>query len=278
MTTQTQEAPAQKAENTVKLVSARKKVKTGIPTEGLLVFIGYPKSGKTTLAADFPDSYVLELEKGGGDRVDGRIHDVSNLDEFRGAIQAAVDAEDVRTIVIDTIDEWGAWTEDEIARSYGLSNILERKAGVDGFELWGEYGRRIEKLVNYMKGSGKLFIVLAHCKDPKLDDQGKLITPAGMNLRGKGGMYIASHADAIGNVTKRQVADKTRHFLSFQGGPLGHWGSRIEELNDKTIQLEPSKPYESFSAAFGAVAAQEPTAANGNGNGNGGNGNAKRRK
>lgn len=264
MTTETQDPPV------TKLVATRRRTKTGIPTEGLLVFIGYPKAGKSTLAAAFPDSYVLELERGGGDRIDGRIHDIQTLEEFRGAIAAAIEDQSIRTIVIDTVDEWGEWTETDIAHSFGLSNILERKAGVDGFELWGEYGRRVKALVDFMKASGKLFLVLAHCKDPKMDDTGKLITPAGMNLRGKGGNYIASHADAIGNVFKRQVGDRTRHYLTFQGGPLGHWGSRIEELNDKTIELNPKNPYASFAAAFETAevpageAARPTTTMNGN--------------
>ena len=55
----------------LKLVPMRPKLKSGLPTEGLAILVGQPKSGKTTFAASFPDSYVLELEPGGGDRVAG---------------------------------------------------------------------------------------------------------------------------------------------------------------------------------------------------------------
>ena len=36
----------------------------------------------------------------------------------------------------------------------------------------------------------------------------------------------------------------TRH------GPLGNWGSRIDELNDKTLRLPKADPYSAFAAAF----------------------------
>src|SRR5438034_203046 len=48
----------------MELVESRAKLKEGMPTEGLFVLVGLPKSAKTTLAASFPGSYVLELEKG----------------------------------------------------------------------------------------------------------------------------------------------------------------------------------------------------------------------
>ena len=42
----------------------------------------------------------------------------------------------------------------------------------------------------------------------------------------------------------------TEYFLTFQGGPLGNWGSRIDELNDKTLRLPKADPYSAFAAAF----------------------------
>ena len=234
----------------VSLVPPRSKVRTGMPTEGIMILIGQPKSGKTTTAASFKDSYVLMLESGGGDRVAGRIHDIKGLTEFRDVLKAAVHEPSIKTIVIDSVDVLSDWMEDEIAKSRGLETISERKQGVDGFELWGEYRRRVEALVGFLKNSKKLIIMIAHCKEPKLDAGGNLVSPAGINMPGKAGSFLAAQADIIGYVYKKPLGSGTAYYVSFQGGPLGTWGSRVDELNDKTLLLPRENPYSAFEAVF----------------------------
>jgi AAA domain len=269
----------------MELVNHRGKKETGMLKSGLMVLVGLPKSGKTTFAASFPDSYVLELERGGGDRVAGRIHDIEAqegtidlggeqvpatvLNVFRAGFEAAVMAANIRTIIIDTLDVFSDLVEDEIAKSRGLSAITERKQGVDGFEVWGEYRKRIEGFVAYAKECGKVVLLLAHCKDPKFE-QGTVITPAGINIPGKSGPYIAAQADVIGYTYKKEIGGKTEYWLTFQGGPLGIWGSRVEELNDKTIKLPKQDPYGAFAALFEApkaAPAPAPAAKGANGHG-----------
>jgi len=232
------------------LVPARPKMKKGEPKEGLMILVGQPKSGKTSLAASFPDSYVLELEPGGGDRVAGRIHDITNLSQFRDVLKTAVAEPSIKTVVVDSVDVLSDWMEEEIARSRGLETITERKQGVDGFELWGEYRRRIEALVGFLKAAKKLIILIAHCKEPKLDAGGNLVSPAGINMPGKAGSFLAAQADMIGYVYKKPLGSGTAYFVTFQGGPLGTWGSRVDELNDKTLVLPRDVPYTAFEAVF----------------------------
>ena len=236
--------------SSVSLVQPRAKVRIGMPTEGIMIFVGQPKSGKTATAASFPNSYVLELEPGGGDRVAGRIHDIKQLAEFRDVLKAVVNEPSIKTIVIDSVDVLSDWMEDEIARSRGLETISERKQGVDGFELWGEYRRRVESLVGFLKNSKKLIVLIAHCKEPKLDAGGNLVSPAGINMPGKAGSFLAAQADIIGYVYKKPLGSGTAYFVTFQGGPLGTWGSRVDELNDKTLQLPRENPYSAFEAVF----------------------------
>lgn len=234
----------------MELVDSRKAPKSGMPTEGIGVLVGYPKTGKTTLAASFPGSYVLELEKFGADRVDGRVHEIKNLGEFRQILPLLVKEPSVKTIVIDTLDVVSDWLEDEVAQERGLESITERKQGVDGFELWGTFKKRMEKLALYLKNCGKLVILIAHTKEAKQDSSGAVITPAGINVPGKSGAFIAAQADLIGFCYKKRLGAGTQFFVTFQGGPLGQWGSRIAEVNDKTITLPAENPYKGFAAAF----------------------------
>ncbi|HAH06911.1 MAG TPA: hypothetical protein DCM05_10360 [Elusimicrobia bacterium] len=242
----------------MELIGRRPAPKKGLPTDGLMILVGLPKSGKSKTAASWPGSYVLEVEPGGGDRIDGRIHDIKSLAEFREALKMVVADPSVKTVVIDSIDVLSDWFEDEIARTAGLSSMTERKAGVDGWALWAELRKKLEALVNYLKACGKFVILIAHTKDPKLDGSGSIVIPAGINVSGKGAGVIAANADAIGNCFKRQIGPTTKYFLSFQGGSLGIWGSRIPELEDKTVELPRENPYSAFAALF---AGDESTAA-----------------
>lgn len=240
----------QQTQQATKLAPVRAKRKTGLPTDGILILVGQPKSGKTTFAASFPDSYVLELEPGGADRISGRIHDILNFNDFRDVLKSLVNEPSIKTIVIDSLDVLSDWIEDEIAKARGLDSITERKQGVDGFEMWGEYRKRIEALIAFLKASKKLVILIAHCREPKLDSNGNLVSPAGINMPGKSGSFIAAQADMIGYVYKKPSGNGTAYFVTFQGGPLGMWGSRVDELNDKTLQLPHHNPYSAFESVF----------------------------
>ncbi len=232
------------------LIDYRDKPKSGMPKDGIFILVGNPKSGKSTFAASFPNSYVLELEKGGADRIPGRIHDIKDLTTFRLVLKDVFAEPSIKTVIIDTIDVLSDWIEDEIAKAKGLESITERKVGVDGFALWGEYRKKIEGLVNYLQASNKLIILVAHCKEPKMDSDSNLITPAGINMPGKSGGFLAAQAELIGYSYRKTLGSGTAYYLTFAGGPLGAWGSRVDELNDKTIQLSKQNPYTNFEAIF----------------------------
>ena len=246
MATATQET---KEESTFQLAGYRKKLKAGMPTDGIIILIGLPKSGKSLTVASIPNSILLELERGGADRIDGRIQEIANLGQFRQALKAAVAAKDIKVIGIDSLDVISDWLEDEVAAGAGLSKITEKKAGVDGWGLWAEVKSKWELLTAYMRVSGKLFVLIAHTKEPRLDGSGTVVIPAGLNVSGKGASFLAAQADAIGNVFKKQVGAVTKYFISFQGGPLGIFGSRVSELEDKTIELPKTNQWKAIEEA-----------------------------
>lgn len=249
MTTEAPTAPPP-ARPAFKLAPPRGSLKTGIPTDGMGILCGLPKGGKTTLAASIPGCVVLELERGGADRTTGWIQDIPSLEVLREALGVAAKDPAVKAIALDSIDIFNDWIEAEVTASFGLESISERKEGVNGFEVWKAMRAKYEGLVSFLKASGKLTILIAHSKEPKIDSDGKVLIPAGITIPGKLGGYLAAEADFIGNVFKKQVGSSTVHYLSFQGGPLGTWGSRIPELEDKIIALPRTGQWGAVEAIF----------------------------
>ena len=241
----------------IKLAEKRTEAKViGLPKTGILLFTGHPKSGKTRLAASIPNSIVVELEKDGADRVEfGRVQEVDDLDTFNEVMELIMADDEIEVVIIDTIDQLGLMYQADIARAAGVEFIGKPKPGVDSRQLWGEFGNRMHTLTDNLKTCGKLAILTAHSKPPEKDDQGRVISPAGINISGKSGQYIASHADAIGNVGVRVVAGKAQHFVTFKAASdLAIWRSRIDELHDREFVLDKKDPWGSFvTAAFGAA-------------------------
>lgn len=276
MTTATQEAPPQAVTPAPRtLVSFRGKKKQGLPKSGIFVINGYPKTGKTSFMASFPDSYIINLDTQDADYVDGRIEDIhdvvetvdgqlvvksTKLNEFRAALSAAIKDPAIKVIGIDTLDTLSELLATEIANLNGLEKITDRSPGVDGFQMWSDFAKKIEAMLGAFKRSGKLILLAAHKKEPKLDDNNKVITPAGINVSGKGGDKILFAADIIGEMVKNEVGGQTAYCLSFQGGISARCGSRVEELADKVIRLDRKNPYSSFAALFDVKAAEEKAA------------------
>ena len=256
MTTEKQEAPPQTAPPPQKfnLAPPRGRLKTGMPIDGFGILSGLPKGGKTSLVASVPACPLLELERGGADRIEGWIQEIPDLAAFRQALQAVVEDPRAKAVAIDSIDILNDWFEAEIAAQFGLESISERKEGVNSFEVWKLLRARYEGLISYLKRSGKLAIIIAHSREPKIDADGRVVIPAGISIPGKLGGYLAAESDFIGNVYKKQVGSVTQYFVSFQGGPLGTWGSRIPELEDKTITLPKTNQWAAIQAAAEAKA------------------------
>jgi hypothetical protein len=224
----------------------------GLPTEGILMFSGRPKSGKTRLLASIPESVVIELEKGGADRVNikRRVNEVNGIAEFDEAMQDVIGNDSIKTVSIDTIDQLALWHIEDL-------HLNEKpRAGFDSRAAWGEFSNRMHTLVDNMKTCGKLIVIAAHSKPAEKNSDGQIIAPAGIAIPGKSGNYFAAHADAIGSVGVRVVGGAAEHYVTFKAASeAADWRSRIDELHDKEFKLKKEDPWGSFvTAAFGAPA------------------------
>lgn len=231
-------------------VEYREKLKSGMITSGLMVITGDEKTGKTSLLASFPDPYILEIDKGGGDYISGRFDKIRTLKKFRAAFKWAMNEPSIKTVGIDTITGLSDLFEEEVYLPRGLHSMSERKPGVDGYELWDEYYSKIEGLVAYIKDSNKLVILSAHLKPPTLDNAGNIAAPASLDLYPKAARIIGTKADVIGQTYKKQLAGGAEYYLTFKGSVAGKLGSRVDELNDKEIKLPKVNPYAAFESLF----------------------------
>lgn len=249
----------------VELAKARTEAKvTGMPTQGLMLVVGHPKSGKTWFASSAPDSIVIELEENGADRVAwGRIQEIHTtdpdaLDQLDQVMNLVMADDTIKTVVIDSVDQWAKMMQDDIAEKAGVEFLGKVKAGVNGRALWGEFAQRVHTITDALKASGKLVILIAHCKPPEKDNDGRVTTPAGINVSGKGGSYIAAQAEMIGFVGVRVLAGKAQHYITFKSASdLAIWRSRVDELHEKEIVLDKTNPWKSFANAFVPVKAAE---------------------
>lgn len=243
--------------------------KTGMPTSGLFLIVGLEKSGKSALMASAPDSVLLELDKGDADHLAGRIVDIeaqsdgkTALNVFRDAFWEAMEDPKIKVVGIDTFNTLVNWIGQEIAESHGLKSMLDRKEGVNGYGLWDELNAGVDAFINAAKSSGKIVVVAAHSKAPELDEDKRVVVPMGLDCYAKPSSKIAKRADLIGYAYKKEVGGAQEYRLSFKGGPLGAWGSRVETLNDKEIKMDKKDPWGSLvAAANGVTAAAAPAPA-----------------
>jgi hypothetical protein len=255
------------------LVQPRAKKYTGMLKTGLVVICGLEKSAKSSIAISAPNSYMLELDAGDADHLEGRIHDIrpeldadgnitkSALNVFRTVYAAALKDPSIDVIGIDTFGTFIDWQAQEIAEQAGLKSIMERKKEVNGYALWDELNTRTEKFVESVKNSGKMVIVNAHCKAPELDEEKKVVIPMGVDTYKGPGAILGRRADLIGYAYKKPVGGVTEYRLTFGGGPLGSWGSRVDALNDKEIRLPKENPWGAIVAAAEGNMTQAPAAA-----------------
>ncbi len=246
MTTTTTSDPA--AEPAPYQLSApRKAPRKGIPTRGLVLLTGLPKSGKNTIALSKPGLCLIETELLGAEHLDGWVEEVGDLNTFRQAFKAAVDHPDCSAIGVSTTDKLIGWWQQEIMERYQVESM---HAEVEGVNLWQELRKSVEGFVHYTKTCGKLVVALAHYKEPKLDKNGNLVITNNIDAPGKLGGYLCAEADLIGACSKEKIGKAMQFKISFiGGGQIGAFGGRVKELEGKEIVLPDSQQWAAIEAA-----------------------------
>lgn len=208
---------------------------------------GLPKSGKNSIALSKPGLCLLETELDGSEHLDGWVQETGDLSTFRQAFAAAVAHPECTAVGVSTFDKLIGWWQQEIMETYQVESM---HANIEGVNLWQKLRNSVEGFINYSKTCGKLVVVLAHYKEPKLDKEGRLVITHNIDAPGKIGGYVCSEADLIGACSKAKIGTKMQFKVSFiGGGEIGAFGGRVRELEGKEIVLPDENQWAAIEAA-----------------------------
>lgn len=235
----------------------------------LLVLIGRPKAGKSSLMAALEDNLVLDLEDGYRALSVMKVQVRNSQDFFQ--VRALLDKEmketgkkPYRFITIDNATRLETYSLGLAARLYQntsmgqgwgyLKNpdgtymlndkkqkITDPKADVRLLPNGGGYlylREAIKQILGLFTPYCETLILVTHVKDKQIRRDGKELTEVSPDLAGKSGDIICGEADAVGVVYRE--GNKT--FISFEGGDDTVREARCLHLRGKKFCVAESDP------------------------------------
>lgn len=193
-----------------------------------LILYASPKAGKTTIAAQLPNSLILELEPNGANFVEGTIMDIDKASVFDATLDAIIEAGcPYEYLIIDTVTMLDTWSE--IVGTYNYMNKPQgKKFNRVNEDPRGKMITHLEKefvtVHELANGSGyqhsrdqmirwydKIIkaaphvIFLAHIKDKFIEakQSGDTVEAMDINLTGKVKSIYTSRVDAVGHLFRR---------------------------------------------------------------------------
>jgi hypothetical protein len=226
-----------------------------VPTMGTsksprnLIIFSKPKTGKTELAAQLPNSLIIDLEEG-SEFVKAMRMKASNVQEIAAiakAIKAAGFPYDYA--IVDTVtaleDMCVAYAEELYSKSpmgkywfnakdsvsqsgrekYGTILGLPDGAGYHWLRL------AFDKMIALISKLAPRIVLLAHVKDVVLNKEENDFTSEDLDLTGKIKRSLASHCDSIGYLYRK----KNQNILSFKSSDKVACGARPKHLSNQEI-------------------------------------------
>lgn len=176
----------------------------------ITLLYGEPKSGKTELCLQLPNSLLLDLEDGSdyaaGTKI--KVNNLQELNDIGGEILKAGRPYDY--IIVDTATELESWCEADatvmyknsiVGQNFKGESVLSLPKGSGYHWLRMSYGKWFNALRNLPK---KGLIILAHVKDKMIvDKKGREVSSSDLDLTGKLKQITCSKADAIGYLFRK---------------------------------------------------------------------------
>ena len=238
---------------------------TGFPDQDLWLFIGAPKSGKSTFFAKSVSSdasvAVIDTQSGylrhGGLVLDVRAEVEAGTYESptealrKSIVWARENKPD--WFVVDTLDDVYSWFEKDVIRecSTKLKQNFKEVGEIPHGGGWGLTRQKMLGFVTTLRALPCNVALVAHCK--RLIDEERGSVTKVLDLPGKLAIWLPGEVDHIGITFKeRDKEGGSKYLVSFEGyeqaNAVTQAGSRHAELNDKTLPLD----YSEIKGAYNA--------------------------
>lgn len=209
----------------------------------LLVFYGKEGIGKTTIAAQIPDAYVLVIshEGAGADYIRYRGHRFSSLEDLEQAIPTLKQwykEGKIKRLVVDSIDALLSLIENRASQRYGKLIDKEKKPIVATvFELgYGKGNDMAAQLLKDLWAELRLccddLIFVAHCKAG--DKTTQEVAPHDVDLPGKLRNFVCYKADATAYAWRTKEGEV---WFTFFSNDASAGKSRPTHLQGKKLKI-----------------------------------------
>lgn len=226
------------------------KVQARTDNPHFMILFGKPKTGKTTIAAALDSNLIIDLE-GGSQYMDAlaiQARTYEDLANIANALRTTIKETGKFPYKRITIDS-GSVLED-IAKEYALrlyqrTPAAKRKDGSlfsdpiltlpNGGGYW--YLRTaMEKLYTAFFDLAESVILICHCKNSLINEDGKEMSEMSMDLTGKIANIAAGKADAVGFIYRK----KNQTFINFKSGGNIICGARPKHLREREFVVAES--------------------------------------
>lgn len=238
-------------------VNMEKKVGVSLPTEisvpatelGLysILLFGEPKVGKTSLAAHFPDAFLLEFEPGGR-AIRAFQKDVHSWSEFKEYLTLLEGTNRFKTVVMDTADIAYKMCLEWICQEKGFEHPSDESYGKGWSLVNSEFVAQIHRMLNL--GRGVIFVSHAQEKEIKsrLGDTYEKIVPT---MSGGGRAALEALADIWAYMYHGKEG---RRWIRIRGNDHIAAGCRLKErfvgVEEINLGRSDEEAYRHFVSAF----------------------------
>lgn len=214
-----------------------------------LIVFSKPKVGKTSTFVKFPNSLLIDLEKG-SHFVEGLIIEPENYEELVMYAKKIKEREQpFDFIIVDTITKL-----EDMCIPYAEVLYSQTLLGKSWFQKGKkEYGHILNlpngagysylrtaftRMITMLEGLGNNLILLGHVKDKVIDKSGAEFSAMDLDLTGKDGRIAAANSDSIGYMYRKNAV---QNYISFMTSDAVVCGSRSPHLSNKEILISELK-------------------------------------
>ena len=213
---------------------------------GYITFVyGRPKTGKTTLATQMPNSLLLAFERGYNALPGVMAQDITSWTEMKQVykeLKKPEVQEVYKALVVDTIDIAADMCQKYICNQLGIENIGDGGWSTNG---WSKYKKEFEEMFRSLTQMGYAVFFISHAKEKtiKLQD-GTEYTQVGPALQTSALAIVENMADIYGYAHSVRTETGSKVMLTLRhpddsiicGGRFKHIANEIEFNYDSLVK------------------------------------------